>query len=257
MIDQFVETLKKYGTSEKSNRILGLDFTERFSYDEQDSLVDALSDIDSRKIPIRQFYEAFGIAPEESSILKRIGEVDKDKNPFEWLLMMGTLPIRATTSIDDFLAYEIPQEALDLTQERIQGLKRKLLDEYTRLYNNPEIPNTVGRLVRKARNELYDLGVFVFSFGTMGIARESEEDAYRRAMTEQYQANRKRIEENTPQIAETMLATFFKFENDPDTMRRVDNRFMSKVHKRRLEQLGIDISRYIVPFDYNKKEANF
>ena len=170
---------------------------------------------------------------------------------------MGSLPIRATASIDDFLTYEIPQEVLDLTQERIQGLKRKLLDEYNHLYHNPEIPKTVGRLIRKAQNELYDFGVFMFSFGTMGVVREPEEDAYRRALTEQYQVNGSRIEKNMPQIAETMLATFFKFENDPDTMRKVDKKFMSKVHVRRLEQLGIDISKYIIPFDYNKKELNF
>lgn len=257
MIDQLIETIQKYSTPEKSNRMLGLDYTERFSYDEEDRLVDALSDISSRKISVRQFYEAFGIKPEEANIPRIIGEVDKDRNPFEWLLVIGILPLRAIISIDDFLTYEIPQEVLDLTHKRIQGLKRKLLDEYTCLYNNPEIPNTVGRLVRKARNKLYDFGVFMFSFGTMEVVRESEEDAYRRALTEQYQANRRRIEENIPQIAETMLATFFKFENDPDTRRKVDNRFMSKVHERRLEQLGIDVSKYIIPVDYNKKELNF
>lgn len=256
MIDQFIGTLQKYGTSEKSNRILGLDFTERFSYSEQDRLVDALSDTGPRKIPIRQFYETFGIKPEEASIVKRMGEVNRDRNPFEWLFMMGSLPIGATASIDDFLAYEIPQDVLDITQERIQGLKKRLLDEYNPLYNNPEIPNTVGRIVRKVQNELYDFGAFVFSFGTMEVIRESEEDAYRRALTEQYQANRKRIEEKTPQIAETMLATFFKLENDPDTMSKVDKRFMSKVHERRLKQLGIDISKYVVPIDY-EKAVNF
>jgi len=252
MIGQFVETLQKYGTPENSNRILGLDYIERFSYDEQDKLIDRLSDTDSRRIPVRQFYEAWGIKPEEATIVKRLGEVDRDKNPFEWLFMMGSLPMRATASIEDFLAYEIPQDVLDITQEKIQGLKRRLLDEYTRLYNNPEIPNTVGRLARKVRNELYDFGVFTFSFGTVGVVRESEEDAYRRALTKQYQANRRRIEENTPQIAETMLATFFKFENDPDTMRKVDKRFMSKVHERKLKQLGIDVLKYVIPINYDK-----
>jgi len=251
MIDQFIEALQKYGDPKKSNRVLGLDFVERFSYDEQDRLVDRLSD-NSEKIHVRQLYDAFGIKPEEAQIVKQLGEVDKDKNPFEWLFMMGSLPMRAIASLDGFLAYEIPRDVLDITQERIQGLKRKLLDEYNHLYNNPEIPNTVRRFVRKVRNELYDFGVFMFSFGTMGVVREAEEDAYRRALTEQYQVNRRRIEENTPQIAETMLATFFKFENEPDTMRKVDKRFMLKAHERRLEQLGIDILKYAIPINYNK-----
>ena len=252
MIDQFIETLQKYGTSEESNSVLGLDYTERFSYDEQDRLVDRLVDRDSGKLSVGQFYDAFGIKPEEAQIVKRLGDVNRDKNPFEWLFMMGSLPIKATNSIDDFIAYEIPQDILDITQERIQKLKRKLLDEYTSLYNNPEIPKTVGRLIKKAQNELYDFGVFMFSFGTMGVVREPEEDAYRRALTEQYQANRKRIEENTPQIAETMLATFFKFENEPDTMMKVYKKFMFKAHERRLQQLGIDVSKYVIPIDYSK-----
>ena len=235
---------------EKSNRILGLDFTERFSYDEQDRLVGALSDTNSSKMPVRQFYETFSMNPEEARIVKRIGEVDKDKNPFEWLFMIGSLPIRATKSIDGFLDYEIPQEALDITQERIQGFQRKLLDKYAHLYNNPEIPNSVKRLARKVRNELYDFGVFISSFGATEVVRESEEDAYRRVLTEHYQNNRRRIQENIPQFAEVMLATFFKFENDSDTMRKVD--------KRPLKISGFDLSKYLSPINYNyKKELNF
>ncbi len=248
MTNKFFETLQKYGTPEKSNMVLGLNFTGRFSYDEQDRLVDVLSDINTKKITVRQFYKAFGIKPEEANIVRRIREVDKDKNPFEWVLIWSSLPIRATGSIDDFLAYEVPQEVLDFTQERIQRIKSGLLDEYNRLYHNPEIPNTVGRLARKARNELYDFGVFISSLGTMTVLRESEEDAYRRALGEQYHASRKRIEENTPQIAETMLATFFKFEDDSNTVRKVDKKFMSKVYERGLRQLGI---KYVIQIDYN------
>ena len=75
MIDQFIEALQKYGDPKKSNRVLGLDFVERFSYDEQDRLVDRLSD-NSEKIHVRQLYDAFGIKPEEAQIVKQLGEVD-------------------------------------------------------------------------------------------------------------------------------------------------------------------------------------
>lgn len=259
MIEQLIETMQKYGDPKRNNSILGLNFKERFTYDEEERLVNSMSDLNPRKIKVRDYYESFGINPEESNIARRISEVDRDKNPFEWLLLIGSLPLKASGSIDDFLDYEITNEILDISKGKIQNLRKSLLEEYNKRYQNLEIPRTLKKYLRNIINELHDTLIFGLSFGGITVLRESEEDAYRKALTQSYQESRRRLEENIPQIAETILAEYFKFKNNDWTQRKVENRWIRNIQTRRFKEAGIDVSKYIIPskIDYNKKELKY
>ncbi len=214
--DHLCQKYKHLGNPYEDNMALGLKYDEEFTQDEQKSLKESLSAIGSQTITIRQYYDHFNILPEHSQIIKKIQQVNPNKDYIEWEHVNVSLPTGTIHSIDTYLEHMIPKQMIDITEKKINKLKEGIYKHYLKRYNNPMgLYNTFERRAKRLWDKIsyavQDSLFFFFSGFTKIIVREPEEDYIKKGLLIGLGRAMSDLE-NDIQIPEVLLATYFKFE---------------------------------------------
>lgn len=190
-----------------SNRLFS-----NLTIEEQTKIFDELANDSSKKITINEYYSHFGIDI-ENSIINELLKPDKKDKTLEPTLI-EYFPEFKLKTLESIFSHKIPNQLIEITQDRINKKNEKLLEGYIRRYNNPEPERkTLRNHARKIRHFVYDLGIFAVSFGSMSVVRPTYDEIYKEALIKFYQEKKQESQIQNLKLAEAIVLEYFKIEN--------------------------------------------
>lgn len=195
----------------KKEKTTPRNLVSNLTLEEQTKIFDSLADDKSKRITIKDYYSHFGIDIDKSMIVDLLKSAENELYFKSCLIKL--FPELKSKRLKTLFNDTIPNQLVQITQDRIDRKNKGLLESYIDMYNNPqEDPKTLKSYVREIKHAVYDFGIFVTSFGSRIVVRPTHEELWKESITQSYQLVRKEYKEQTKEIVEAVIMNYFKIE---------------------------------------------